>query len=60
MFLSFLGTKVINKDLNNENSSLKNEHYCLPYLTAQTPSAHWAEGCTEFLSQESSEFSEVS
>lgn len=55
MFLSSLGTKVINKDLNNENSFLKNEHYWLPYLTAQAPSAHWAEGCMEFLSQESSE-----
>lgn len=53
---------MINKDLNNENSSLKNEHYWFknePYLTAQAPSAHWAEGSTEFLSQEPSEFPEA-
>lgn len=59
MFLSSLGTKVIKKDLNKENLSLKNEHYWQPYLTAQAPSAHWAEGCTEFLSQESFEFPQV-
>lgn len=59
MFLSSLGTKVIKKDLNNETLSLKKEHYWQPYLTAQAPSAHWAEGCTEFLSQESFEFPQV-